>query len=109
MLSAVEEGRAEGHVAAHTITTIYYIVAREKGRQVAARAVTDLLRIVRVVAIGGSDFQQALVLDMDDFEDAVQAAAALQIGAGYLVTRNTKDFRGAPVEVCTPGEVLAML
>jgi predicted nucleic acid-binding protein len=109
LLSAVEEGRAEGHVAAHTITTIYYIVAREKGRQVAARAVTDLLRIVRVVAIGGSDFQQALVLEIDDFEDAVQAAAALQIGADYLVTRNARDFSDASVKVCTPGEVLAML
>ena len=109
LLSAVEDGNAEGHVAAHTITTIHYIVAREKSRQVAARAVTDVLRIVRVVPIAAADFQQALVLGIRDFEDAVQAAAALQIGADYLVTRNTRDFRGAPVEVRTPGEVLAIL
>ena len=107
LLSALEDGEAEGYVAAHTITTIHYIVAREKGRQTAAQAVSDVLRVVRVVPITSADFQQALVLGISDFEDAVQAAAALQIGADYLITRNTKDFKASPVEVRTPGEALA--
>ncbi len=109
LLSAVEEGRAQGHVAGHTITTVHYIVAKVKDRQTAATAVTDLLRIVRVVPLGDADFQQALVLGLADFEDAVQAAAALGIGADYLVTRNADDFSGIPVPVRTPGEVLALL
>lgn len=108
LLAALEDGRVEGYVAAHTITTIHYIVAREKGKHVAARAVTDILRVVRVVPITSVDFQQALVLGLNDFEDAVQAAAALQIGADYLVTRNTKDFKTGAIEVRTPGEVLTM-
>jgi predicted nucleic acid-binding protein len=108
LLAAVEDGRVEGYVAAHTITTIYYLVAKDKGKQVAARAVTDILRIVRVVPIASADFQQALVLGISDFEDAVQAAAALQIGADFLVTRNTKDFKTDSIEVRTPGEVLTM-
>ncbi|MEA2328310.1 MAG: hypothetical protein QOE68_3269 [Thermoanaerobaculia bacterium] len=109
LLSAIESGEVEGYVAAHTITTIHYIVAKENGRAVAARVVTDLLRIVRVVQIGGADFLQALVLSIDDYEDAVQVAAALQIGADYLVTRNTRDYKHAPVEIRTPGEVLGLL
>jgi predicted nucleic acid-binding protein len=108
LLAVIEEERAEGYVASHTITTIYYIVAREKGRQVAARTVTDILRLFRVVPIAAADFQQAFVLGIDDFEDAVQAAAALQIGADFLITRNTKDFNLCPVEVRTPDEALAM-
>jgi len=95
LLSALEDREAEGYVAAHTITTIHYIVA-------------DVLRVVRVVPITSADFQQALVLGISDFEDAVQAVAALQIGADYLITRNTKDFKASPVEVRTPGEALAM-
>ncbi len=109
LLSAVESGRAECHVAGHTVTTIHSIVARAKGRQVAATAVTDLLRIVRVVPLADADFQQALVLGLGDFEDAVQAAAALRIGADYLITRNAKDFQGLPIQLRTPGEVLALL
>jgi predicted nucleic acid-binding protein len=109
LLSAVEEGRAEGYVAGHTITTIHYIVAKERGRQTAATAVTDLLRIVHVVPLGDADFQQALVLGLSDFEDAVQVAAALKIGADFLVTRNEQDFRGVAVPVRTAGEVLAVI
>lgn len=109
LLSAVEAGRAEGYVAGHTITTIHYVVERVKGRSVAANAVTDLLRIVRVVPLGDPDFQQALILGLNDFEDAVQAAAALQVGADFLVTRNARDFRGIPVQVRSAGEVLALL
>lgn len=109
LLSAVEAGRAEGHVAGHTIPTIHYLVARARDRRLAATAVTDLLRIVHVVPLGDADFQQALVLGLDDFEDAVQAAAALRIGADFLVTRDEKDFQGIPVPVRSAGEVLALL
>lgn len=109
LLSAVEEGRAEGFVAGHTLTTVYYIVAKEKGRTAAATAVTDLLRIVRVVPLTDADFHQALVLGLADFEDAVQAAAALSIGATWLITRNEKDFQGIPVSVRSAGEVLALM
>lgn len=109
LLSAVEAGRAEGHVAGHTVTTLHHLVARARDRRVAATAVTDLLRIARVVPLGDADFQQALVLGLDDFEDAVQAAAALRIGADALVTRDAKGFRGIPVPVRSAGEVLARL
>lgn len=109
LLSVVEKGGAEGYVAAHSITTIHYLVAKQKGSKGAGTAITDLLRIVRVVPLGDADFQQALVLGLTDFEDAVQAAAALQVGADYLVTRNTRDFEGVPLPVRTAGEVFALL
>ncbi len=109
LLSAIETGHAVGFVAGHSITTIHYIVARERGRQVAASAVTDVLRILEVAPIERGDFHQALVLGLSDFEDAVQAAAALKVGADFVVTRNGKDLREAPVEARTPAEILALL
>jgi predicted nucleic acid-binding protein len=109
LLSAIENGSAEGYVAGHTITTVHYLVARASDRRAAAQAVTDLLRIVRVVPLGDPDFQQALILGLEHLEDSVQAAAALRIGADYLVTRNAQEFRGFAVPVRTPGEILALL
>ncbi len=109
LLSAAEEGRVAGFIAGHTVTTVHYLVSRERDARAAATAVTDLLRIARVVPLGDADFQQALALGLADFEDAVQAAAALQIGADALVTRNGRDFRGIPVPVRTPGEILPLL
>ncbi len=109
LLAEIVSGRAEGLVAGHTITTIHYIVAKEKGRQTAAAAITDLLRIVTVVPLETADFHQALVLGLNDFEDAVQATAAMKVGADYVVTRNGRDFKAAPVVARTPAEVLALL
>ncbi|HLL45079.1 MAG TPA: PIN domain-containing protein [Longimicrobiaceae bacterium] len=109
LLTAIERGQAEGYVAGHTITTIYYVMARYKDRAAAATAVTDLLRILRVVPIEASDFHRALVLGLSDFEDAVQVTAGLKVGADYVVTRNGRDFKAAPVDARTPAEVLALL
>lgn len=109
LLSAVEAGRASGVVAGHTLTTIHYIVGQKEGRAKATQAVSDLLRILDVVPIERTDFHQAMVLDMNDFEDAVQAAAALKVDAGYIVTRNERDFRSSPVPAMQPSAVLALL
>jgi predicted nucleic acid-binding protein len=109
LLDLAERGKVNGYVAGHTITTVHYIVARAAGRRRAATAVTDLLRILHVVPIAEPDFAQALVLGFKDFEDAVQAAAALEVGADYVATRNVSDFKSSPVRPRSPGELLALI
>ena len=44
-----------------------------------------------------------------DFEDALQTASALQVGADVLVTRNTENFKKAPVSIVVPEQFLARL
>jgi len=109
VLDTISRGSARGFVAAHAVTTVYYVVEKEAGRAAANTAVADLLQLVSVVAIGAAELQRALAMRLGDFEDAVQAAACLSAGADYLVTRNAKDFKGAPVLTRKPGEVLASL
>jgi predicted nucleic acid-binding protein len=109
LLAAVERGVAAGYVAGHTITTAHYVVAKTHGQAAAASAVSDLLRIVDVVAVDRTDFLHALSLGWKDFEDAVQAGSALKIGADFIVTRNEKDFAGAPIPPTRPGAVLSLL
>jgi predicted nucleic acid-binding protein len=109
LLTRIERGEASGFVAGHTLTTVHYVVCRGRDRHLAAAAVTDLLRFLEVVPIEKVDFSQALVLPTDDFEDAVQAAAALKIGANYIVTRDEEGFRGLTVPSANPGEILALL
>jgi hypothetical protein len=43
---------------------------------------------------------------MSDFEDALQAAAALAFGARCIVTRNTSDYRRSPVLAIAPAELI---
>jgi predicted nucleic acid-binding protein len=109
LLDAIAKGRAAGYVAGHAVTTLYYVVERSRHRTVAATAVSDLLQLVTVVPLSNADFQRALGLGLRDFEDACQVAACLEVGADNLVTRNPKDFKGAPVTLRSAGEVLALL
>ena len=109
LLSEIERKSAAGFVAAHFITTVYYIVAKAKGRAVATTATSDVLGLLTVVPTDGDDFQRALAMNLADFEDAVQAACALKIGADFVVTRNADDYHGTPTMVRSAGEVLAIV
>ena len=109
LLDRMARRELEGFVAAHAVTTVFYVVERERDRRAALTAVGDLLSIVGVAEVGIADFQRALTLGLKDFEDAVQVAASLRVGADFLVTRNARDYKGAPVAVKAPGELLALL
>jgi len=65
--------------------------------------------LLHIEPVDQSILQQALTLGWRDFEDAVQAVAAAQCQADYLVTRNPRDFKQSLVPVITPIEFLALL
>ena len=109
VLGLVDGEGVEGCVAAHSITTLYYLAARELGHDQAVAALLTLLEHVAVAALDGDILVRALALGWDDVEDAVQALSADRSRADFLVTRNTTDFRDAEVAVMTPRELLAAL
>jgi predicted nucleic acid-binding protein len=109
VLACAETGAIQGYVAAHTLTTLFYLVAKDRTPEQARLTLTDLLRFLTVAPVDGETIAQALSLPYRDFEDAVQMVSAAQIGAHYLVTRNTQDYKLGPVSVLHPAELLALL
>ena len=108
VLSLVESEKAEGFVAAHTVTTLFYLLRREVGGAKARSILMDLFRVVEIVAVDQDRIYQALAMDWDDFEDAVQASCAAKVEADYLLTRDQEDFRGSHVPVLSPAEYVAL-
>lgn len=106
-LARVEEGEAEGYVAGHTLPTVFYLVEKYRGRSEAYEGVKLLLRLLRVVPVDHDRLTQALGWAWADFEDALQAACAVHVGADVLVTRNTADYAAAALAVETPEQLLA--
>ena len=100
--AAVETGMAEGLLAAHAVTTIHYLVRKEKGAAKARGIVSAILRVFGVATVDSAVIQEALQLSCSDFEDAVTAAAARLASCDYIVTRDPKGFRGSPVRSLTP-------
>jgi len=69
----------------------------------------NLLTTVDIAAVTGNEIHQAVNLDWDDFEDAVQYVAGEAIAVDYIVTRNKSDFASAVLPVVSPDELLALL
>lgn len=109
VLRAVETGRAAGLLAAHSVTTLYYLLGRHHDRSVAAAAVGDLLQVFSIAPVDADVLRDALRMGWRDFEDAVQMAAALAAKATHVVTRNTADYRQAHLPVLTPAEVAPLI
>ena len=109
ILSRIASGEIEGAMSAHAVTTIHYLVAKLAGREPALEAIDWLLRELEIVPEDKENFLRARVLGMDDFEDAVVAAAAEKSGCDHVVTRNVGDFADSPVPAVSPGELEAAL
>lgn len=109
LLRHVEAGAVEGLVAAHTITTLHFLLAKHMGKTKGRRVLTDLMQLVEVVPVDEDRLRHALGLDWADFEDAVQASCAEKAEADYLVTRDKKGFKRSPVKPVTPAEALALI
>jgi predicted nucleic acid-binding protein len=108
VLARAETGVVEGLVAAHTMTTLFYLIAKDRSPEVARIALTELLRFLSIAAVDHTTIEQALNLPYGDFEDAVQMMAAVQAGAQYVITRNVQDYQAGPLPALQPAELLAM-
>jgi predicted nucleic acid-binding protein len=107
--AAVESGRVRGVLAAHALTTLWYLVAEARGPASARGAVALVSRVFGVAGVDGDVVRRALELESKDFEDAVCAAAAEAAACDLLVTRNGRDFGGSPVTAVDPITALALI
>ncbi len=108
VLSMIEAGQVIGFVASHSLPTLFYIVKKNQTNKIANNVISNLLQILKVAAVDQATIEQALRLDYNDFEDAIQMSSALQCKADYLITRNAKDFQPPLIPVMSPVEFLAI-
>lgn len=90
---SIEQGFARGMIAAHAVTTVYYLQRRENGSPAARKAIADLLNVFSIAAVDGAMISEAVRLPVADFEDAVTAVAASKAHCDYIVTRDRTGFR----------------
>ena len=107
--AAIENGDAEGLLSAHAVTTLHYLNAKTVGTRMATETTEALLSVFNVAPVDEAVLRSAVSLQWQDFEDAVTAAGARRAKCDAVVTRNPRDFKGAPVRVLTPAEALAWI
>jgi predicted nucleic acid-binding protein len=107
--AAVERGDAVGLLSAHAVTTLHYLNAKSVGSRQAMATTDALLSVFDVAAVDEHVLRSAVALEWNDFEDAVTAAGARRCKCDAIITRNPRDFKGAPVKVLTPAEAVAWI
>jgi predicted nucleic acid-binding protein len=108
-LSLLDVDEIQGLIAAHTVTTLHYLTFRHLPPGKANAGVLEVLGMCAIAAVDEATLLKALTVTAPDYEDAVQAVCAINEGADYFITRNTKDFAGLGLQVLTPAELLALL
>ena len=109
LLSQLESGLLMGYVGATSIPTIHYLARKAVGVRAAKDQVELLLTLLEVAPVNRLVLESALKSSMSDFEDAILAASAHHAGIDAIITRDTRDFKNAPLPIHTPDQFLKIL
>jgi predicted nucleic acid-binding protein len=111
LIAAVSREEIQGIITANSITDIYYIARKRVRDEVVREIISNLLTVFDIAPVDGEDCASALILPMDDFEDAVLAVCAAREEADYIVTRDARflSSAGCPVPTISPAGLLDIL
>ena len=103
---SVANRRCVGFLTANSITDIYYLMHKALH---SAEETNVLFNLFEILDTCGIDCRRALTSDISDYEDAVMIEAAARAEIDCIVTRNLKDYAGAPMPVYSPAQFVELL
>ena len=105
--TAVEHHKIDGWVSADSFSTLYYLSHRALNHAEAYHGIQMVHKVFATAPLDAAVIGEALRLTVDDFEDAVKYACALQLNVTAIVTRDERHFQHATIPVMTPRAFLA--
>ncbi len=98
------------YITASSATDIYYLVRKHlHNTEQSKNTMSKLYQLFGILDVTANDCQDALLLDMKDYEDAVISCCAKRNQMDYIVTRNMKDYEHSKVKVLLPEELLKLV
>jgi predicted nucleic acid-binding protein len=107
ILLLVADEKVNASITASSVTDIYYFLKRDYHDSARAKEMLiNFFNIFEVIDVTKSDYEKALSLPMDDYEDALLATCAKRRRIELIITRNLKDFAESPVKAISPDDFL---
>ncbi len=98
------------YITASSATDIYYLVKKYlHNTEQSKNTMSKLYQLFGILDVTANDCQDALLLDMKDYEDAVISCCAKRNQMDYIVTRNIKDYEHSKVKVLLPEDLLKLV
>ena len=109
LMSKVERSEINGFLCATTVTTIHYLLSKSLDKKHATVSINSITSLFEIASVNRVVIENAMKSKYTDFEDSFLHESARHAGAGYIVTRNIKDFKNSKIPVFTSIEFLSML
>lgn len=109
LLALAEEKAFDGYLSVISISDIFYIVRKDKGKYLTFEFLQYIISFCSIATVDETVIKNALASQPKDFEDAIQYQTALMAGLDGIVTRNPKDYAEASISVFTPTELLVAM
>lgn len=106
VLRLAEESRIEGYISASTLSDLYYIIRKGRGREWTLDFLQQLITFCSIATVDDAVIRMALGLDFRDFEDAIQYSVAVINHLEAIATRNPDDFTRVSLPIFTPDRLL---
>jgi predicted nucleic acid-binding protein len=109
VISLVEQRQIEGYISASSFGDLYYIIRKEKGRELALEFLREIVTVCQICTVDTAAINIALSTNFRDFEDAIQYSTAVVNQLDGIVTRNPQDFPVTIPRILTPDQLIAEL
>ncbi len=109
VLSFVEQGQIEGYISASSFGDLYYIIRKDKGRDLTLEFLRNIITFCQVATVDSTAISMALTVNFRDFEDAIQYSTAVLNHLDAIITRNPRDFTVTTLRIITPNQLIEEL
>ena len=100
----------EMYITAGSATDIYYLIRKYlHNAEQSKNTMSKLYQLFGILDVTANDCQDALLLDMKDYEDAVVSCCAQRNQMNYIVTRNVKDYKQSKVKALLPDDFVKLV
>ncbi|MCP2729933.1 PIN domain-containing protein [Limnofasciculus baicalensis] len=109
VISLIEQGQIEGYISASSFGDLYYIIRKEKGKELAIEFLRTIVTVCQIATVDTAAINMALGSNFRDFEDAIQYSTTVVNQLDAIVTRNPQDFPVTTPRIITPEQLIQEL
>jgi len=109
VLAFVEQGQIEGYISASTISDLYYLIRKQKGRDLTIEFLRQIVTFCQIATVNQAVITMALTANFRDFEDTIQYSTAVLNQLDAIITRNPQDFPVITPRILTPEQLIQEL
>jgi predicted nucleic acid-binding protein len=109
VLAFVEQGQIEGYISASTISDLYYLIRKQKGRDLTIEFLQEILTFCQIATVNQAAIIMAFTTNFQDFEDSIQYSTSVVNKLDAIITRNPQDFPIVTPRIITPEQLIAEL